>query len=315
MNLLFHPYGPVQLVPGGLPSFTHLPLPGADLYHTVTDFAEVQMEIISHDAFDILYSHIRPFSICTIKKWLPLKDLTSMLVLRGNCQINNSKLPLRIEEGEFSLFRPAPKHLDLTFSPAENISMFVTTYKNIDRENWFQKLPGLKKWMAGVKAKQECTTPQLARYSVLNAMHDVFTEQYQEDVKQAMWQLKLQASLLSQIADTFIPLDNTPITDSEKSLAREIKSLIEKDISIHITIGELSNRLNTSESSLKRAFHLVYHKGIYEHLRQLRMLKAKEMLSQGYLVKTVALSVGMRPSNFTSEFRKFFGFNASSLLR
>lgn len=313
MELLFHPYGSVKLNAGKLPSFTSPSIPGAQSYYLVRDFVEMHLEKFKAQSYELIYSQIRPARRCTIKQWFPLNYLTSLLVLKGNCLISLPKKPVGIGEGEFALFRSSSASMDISLFPSEPISLLFTIYRSMDSKEWIRKIAEAENWVKNVEAKNEFTTPRLARHTVLGTIHEIFTEDYQAEIRQTIWRLKLEESLVTQVADVFLSPSFNIITAAEKELAKNIRNKIEKDIAKHFTIQELSQLLNASESSLKRAFSLVYKRGIYEHLISLRMMKAKELLLQGHLVKTVALSVGMRPSNFTTEFRKFFGYNASSL--
>jgi AraC-like DNA-binding protein len=45
------------------------------------------------------------------------------------------------------------------------------------------------------------------------------------------------------------------------------------------------------------------------------MERAKEMLLSGSTLKEAAVAVGMNPSNFPKEFKKFFGYTVTYLIK
>jgi AraC-like DNA-binding protein len=100
------------------------------------------------------------------------------------------------------------------------------------------------------------------------------------------------------------PLD---ITQSQLEAVNEAAEIITKDISVHISIPDLSRKVGLNEFKLKKFFRHVHGKSIYGYLIHHRMLKAKELLEQNYTVKEVAVLVGYRASDLTTVFYQHFG--------
>lgn len=136
---------------------------------------------------------------------------------------------------------------------------------------------------------------------------------YAPRLQKIYWGLKLKQALFIQLAQAYTETVGRASTNLEREMAMKARTIMEEDITKHFLNEDLAKKVNWSEASLKRAFRQEFGMGMYEYLRVIRMQKARELLLQGEQVKTVAPAVGMRPSNFTTEFKKHFGYNATSL--
>ena len=120
---------------------------------------------------------------------------------------------------------------------------------------------------------------------------------------------------MTQLAQTFEEQPRPSPNPLQKRMAHEAKAIIERNIAVHYDNEQLAEMVNYSESSLKRAFALTFGIGMNEYLIQLRMEKAHQMLLDGEMVKNIAPALGMRPSQLTTDFQKYFGYKASSVQR
>jgi AraC-like DNA-binding protein len=79
------------------------------------------------------------------------------------------------------------------------------------------------------------------------------------------------------------------------------------------TICELSRLVGLNEYKLKNGFREMFGKTIYEHVRELRMSNAKDLLEDDNLsISQVAYKVGyINTSHFARAFRKKYGLNPS----
>lgn len=94
-------------------------------------------------------------------------------------------------------------------------------------------------------------------------------------------------------------------TDRERALeAAVIMGLSPKS---HFPISQLAAKVNMPEKKLKAVFKHIYGMGLYTYLRQLRMVKAKELLMEGKPIKLIIHAIGYEnESNFCKAFRKEF---------
>ena len=91
-------------------------------------------------------------------------------------------------------------------------------------------------------------------------------------------------------------------------IIQQVKDLLEKDYKYQHTQTELARRFHINESKIRKGFTLVYQTPIYEYQVQLRIEKAKELLSTtDDAVKTVAYKVGFDIRNLNRQFKKRLG--------
>ena len=93
------------------------------------------------------------------------------------------------------------------------------------------------------------------------------------------------------------------------------KQLIEADLSKHISISDLSQKVALGATKLKNGFAQQYGTPIYSYLRTKRMLRAVELLTDtDKTVKEIARLTGFRhKNNFTSAFKRYHGYTPRSL--
>jgi AraC-like DNA-binding protein len=67
------------------------------------------------------------------------------------------------------------------------------------------------------------------------------------------------------------------------------------------------------EKRLKIVFKQVYGKGLYTHLRELRLQKAKDLLMEGIAIKVIVREIGYKNgSQFSAGFTRWQGESPSS---
>ncbi|HLK30441.1 MAG TPA: AraC family transcriptional regulator [Puia sp.] len=119
-------------------------------------------------------------------------------------------------------------------------------------------------------------------------------------------------SLVTNLMKKNIDSENQ-IMPAADHLPHEISELINKikeHVSDHLpAIKELAKELSTSESTLQRHFKSIYGKSVYDYYLDLKMEKAKELLSQNETnVKHVAYLLGYDDvSSFINTFKKHTG--------
>src|SRR5690349_183469 len=87
-----------------------------------------------------------------------------------------------------------------------------------------------------------------------------------------------------------------------------VKVLLERRFSEHITYDWLAKEFHISVSKLKYDFKKQYSKTIYDFLTEVRVEKAKELLSATFKpVKTIAYLVGYHESNLERNFKRLTG--------
>lgn len=93
------------------------------------------------------------------------------------------------------------------------------------------------------------------------------------------------------------------------------RQLIEADLSQHISIADLSQKVALGTTKLKNGFAQQYGTPIYSYLRIKRMLRAVELLTDtDKTVKEIARLTGFKhKNNFTSAFKRYHGYTPRNL--
>jgi len=104
---------------------------------------------------------------------------------------------------------------------------------------------------------------------------------------------------------------------NEVEITHRIKRIIEENIENPLTLQELSREAGISHPKLNYCFRKVYGKTVFEHLRDIRLKKAKLLLDEGrFNVSEAAHEVGYANlSYFTKSFKNHFGLNPGDYLR
>jgi len=137
-----------------------------------------------------------------------------------------------------------------------------------------------------------------------------------------MTELALQL-LRKVIAQLSIPFNPCPVpacrflaNDTEREKIFDAQKILEQTIDHPLTIKELSRKVAMNECYLKKGFKTLFGKTINEYQQELRILRAKELLSrQGSTVSDVAHKLGYSSiSHFSTAFKKATGIKPCELL-
>jgi AraC-like DNA-binding protein len=156
--------------------------------------------------------------------------------------------------------------------------------------------------------------PIATRYSVLDTIQAIFYDRYIPVLEKAYIESRMKTNLLTLLAQADAPVLRKPPSAAKQAKAGAARSLMLENPLKRLTIEEIAKVLHCSPSSVKKAFGNVYGKGMYEFLREQRMLIAKERLLKGESLKVVAIEMGINPRDFPKEFKLFFGYTITALI-
>jgi len=154
----------------------------------------------------------------------------------------------------------------------------------------------------------------IARYTVHDAIQAIWFDKYIPALTEKHIEMRIESVFFSLMAPTPSPVVSEG-SAFEREKSEEAKNLILGNIRKHLTPEEIAFKIGCSPSFLIKAFKKVYQMGLFHFLRRTRMERAKEMLLSGSTLKEAAVAVGMNPSNFPKEFKKFFGYTVTYLLK
>jgi AraC-like DNA-binding protein len=134
-------------------------------------------------------------------------------------------------------------------------------------------------------------------------------------------ELLLSAHATEILARTMLALRGSEetglVSDQKRLRLQAVRDLIESDLRHPWTIAELARHAGVSRRSFTAQFHRLYGVSASDYLRTSRLSSAREaLLHQGLSVTEAAYAVGYaNPANFTTAFRRHFGYVPSSCQR
>lgn len=134
-------------------------------------------------------------------------------------------------------------------------------------------------------------------------------------------ELLLSAHATEILARTMVALrgkeDAGSVTDQKRMRLLAVGDLIKSDLRHPWTIAELARHAGLGRRSFNAQFHRMYGASASDFLRISRLASAREaLLHQGLSVTEAAYAVGYaNPANFSTAFRKHFGYVPSSCHR
>lgn len=114
---------------------------------------------------------------------------------------------------------------------------------------------------------------------------------------------------VEQMMEIACPETTETYNDSPKETVRKIHEFLMTHLSDKITIDDLSKRFLLNPTTLKKAFKEVYGTSLASHMKQHRMEKAANLLTDTKMsISQVALAVGYESqSRFTASFKEAYG--------
>lgn len=93
-----------------------------------------------------------------------------------------------------------------------------------------------------------------------------------------------------------------------------IISVLNNNININLTIEEIADLCNMSQSNLKKTFRKYSGVGIIKYFNELKIEKAQKLLNSGYTVKETATALGYGDQNYFSVvFKRIVGYSPIKL--
>lgn len=125
---------------------------------------------------------------------------------------------------------------------------------------------------------------------------------------------EMVARALSAFADKN---ETVRLNERDHAAVRRVRDLFESDLSYDWTLSELAKHAALSARSLNTKFRIAFGTSVFEYLKRRRLEFAHETLIQRRMsVSEIAYQVGYgSPANFTTAFRRHFGYVPTALLR
>lgn len=130
----------------------------------------------------------------------------------------------------------------------------------------------------------------------------------------ALKRLYMEAKVLELIIPNIAPLNSLSSKSTisfdkrDADLIREAEFLLRDNLEAPPSLPELARRVGVNKNKLNQGFRKIFGNSVFDHLRILRLERARELLENEHKsVTEVAYEVGYtHPENFTRAFKKHF---------
>ena len=105
------------------------------------------------------------------------------------------------------------------------------------------------------------------------------------------------------------PVNTLYLSKAQTMLAKQAQELLVEDLSRHLSMKAVSERLRVSETSLKRYFRFVYGMNVSAYMNERRMVYAAELLTESkQSIADIARACGyVNQGRFAQVFRDYYG--------
>ena len=156
--------------------------------------------------------------------------------------------------------------------------------------------------------------PQETGYSMIRTadtrwefLSELFQSAVQEEQqKRASWETALLGNtlmILSYLDRAYTEHSANMLRAEEPELLDKVTAYIENHYAQHITVSELAHKFYVSDSTISHLFKQKMGVSIYHYVTQRRLISAKNLITQGIALETVATQVGF--SDYSSFYRAF----------
>lgn len=214
------------------------------------------------------------------------------------------------------------------FSNTEEIpaQTSVKAVKVFFSEAWLKKYLGLDEAASGlqkyVSLKTACFDIEPLDAEYLRLMDKLWNVKKDDPLQNIFLQNRVSLLIerfFSRLAEKIKRFEGMPDkTEEEVQQLMKVENLLVQALGeAPPTIDELSKMVGMSATKLKKSFKEMYGSGIYTYYQQMRLQKAKELLTTGnYSVSETAEKVGFNnTANFSTAFKKQFNTLPSLLIQ
>lgn len=311
--------GQVLQFTGGTPAnFSGLLLPQAVVHYASSTWGSICLQELDTNTVFLRHIYIDARQNLLIQNNEIKPGLQSILAINGAFQYLVKGLKkIWIQEKEFCLLNRGNRHSEAFFAAGRHYTLLNIWYDAAAHARVLSLFPSIQKTLnrAFTKAFFYLKKPVTARFSVHDAVQAIFYERYLPHLQKAYIELRMEAALFSLLAQVEAPEKPGRVSAAREEKAMAARTLMLDNLMKHLTIKQISEQLNFSSSAVKKAFGKMYGMGPYEFIREHRMLLAKQRLLNGESLKVVAIEMGIKPRNFSKEFKSFFGYTVSNLLK
>lgn len=146
-------------------------------------------------------------------------------------------------------------------------------------------------------------------------MHMIVKEILSYSRRGVMQKLFIQAKIIKLLILIFEQFNEKDILESTPETPEIIKRFIDENYHRNISAEEIGKLIGLNQNIVRKEFKTRYQITITNYISELRMLKAKKLITNGdIMIKEIAIECGYEYlQNFTRAFKKKFGISPENL--
>ncbi|MBQ3088875.1 MAG: AraC family transcriptional regulator [Clostridia bacterium] len=229
-----------------------------------------------------------------------------------SCYLNNEECVL--SQGEFLLIRPETLHSYGAIKDTPAVIFIVCFRSNSEILTVFDKKIPLDKNTRRIasdilnEAKNAFSFPFSGRIKALD--FPVFGAQQLVENNIERFLIHLARNVINQNSDIKIIMNSI---EFENALVNDIIAFLKENVSVRITLDDVSKHTFCSKTLLNNIFKKNTGKTIIKYYTELKIQRAKELLRENFSPSEVSLSLGFEsPTYFTKVFKKYTGITPSA---
>lgn len=146
-------------------------------------------------------------------------------------------------------------------------------------------------------------------------MHMILNEIISSTKKGIMQKLLIEAKIIKLLILIFEQFDERNTLEAMPETPEIIRKFIDENYHRNIKAEEIGKLIGMNQNTIRKEFKAQYHTTIVHYISELRMLKAKKMITdKEIMIKEIAIECGYEYlQNFTRAFKKKFGVSPEHL--
>ncbi|WP_103071815.1 helix-turn-helix domain-containing protein [Aquimarina sediminis] len=236
---------------------------------------------------------------------------------------NNSKsVPVIIKSGHYNFFYLPEVKGTLTYNTKTRKSFEIVVteeyLKEIFKDNFYKVSTGFGEALKNEEPFTMFSQNEPIPPNLLLIIDDIIFCSYQKEIKQVYIESKIKEIFSHLFSEINLEKSRKQIHKLNKVELDQIlnaERILKENMGNSLTVEKLAMLTGLNQHKLKRQFKSVFNEPIFSYLTNVRMDKAKKMLTTEEMnVSEVAYAVGYKnPQHFTAAFKKKFNYLPSEL--
>lgn len=315
-NLVSDTDGLLDLQPTAPREFSDLLVADSKVNYAEGNYGRLMFQEIETGPFSIHYNiyHIQTRFLLHFKRDAPL--LSIHIALKNDMHYHLSNIgDVHLKEGQFNIAYLSGVEGTAHFEQAGEYRVFKVYFPVDILEQYVTTFPYLSEFLQHVTGPD--TAFLLKEHGWISSkisyiINELLECTYEEPVRRLYYDNLIKELFLLLLLQK--QRNGNDYTTYMQNLY-EARSIIQKNISQHFTIGEVAQQVGLNEAKLKSGFKQVFGTGIFQFMLQVKMYKAWVMvLETDKPVKEIASETGYTSKqNFLTAFKKHFNATPGSL--